>query len=117
MNQGNSRRDDGVRPKPKAVYGTRQSTILRSAPRRHELFVFRVDKEIADDSLKDYLTEEGKVNKIHELKCVSLDNSWTKSYRVLIECKDVNDILSPDFWPDGIGCRRFWRKRSDNKPL
>jgi hypothetical protein len=48
-------------------------------------------------------------------ECPLEDGSWTKSYRVTVECNNINDILNPEFWPDGIGCRRFWRKKvTDN---
>jgi hypothetical protein len=102
-----------TRSKTKPVYGTRQGSTLRAGPRRHDLFVFRIDKDITDEMFRDYLNES-QVN-VHELECLSQDGSWTKSYRVTVECNNINDILNPEFWPDGIGCRRFWRKKvTDN---
>ncbi len=98
------------RPKPKAVFGTRQSTVLRSGPRRHDLFVFRVDDNIEDDSIKEFLAGENV--KVHDLERVSRDDAWTKSYRVTVETSDLTAILTPDFWPDGIGCRRFRRRKT-----
>jgi len=94
--------------KPKAVYGTRQSTILCSAPQRHDIFVFRVHQDISDESLGDFLRDEN-VNVVG-IERVSKDIAWTKSYRVTIETMDLTTVLRPEFWPDGIGCRRFFRK-------
>ncbi len=98
------------KPKPKAVFGTRQSDILRSGPRRFDLFVFRVDNSIEDDNLKSFLTSENIV--VHDLERVSRDDAWTKSFRVTVVGADLSVILNPDFWPNGIGCRRFRRKNT-----
>lgn len=99
-----------TKPKTKPVYGTRQDTQIRAGPRRCELFVFRVDKEIEDDQLGAFLASEQV--KVHELECISKPEAWTKSYRIAVETPDPSAILQPDFWPDGIGCRRFWKKRT-----
>ncbi len=101
--------DTRTRSKPKVVYGTRQSSTLRAGPRRHDLFVFRVDNDITDEMLQDYLKDNHVT--VRELECISQDGSWTKSYRITVECNDISGILNPEFWPDGIGCRRFRRKR------
>lgn len=98
-----------ARPRPKAIYGTKTGTTLRSGPRRQEIFVFRVHREITDDELKTFIANENMA--VKELECVSRDDSWTKSYRIVIECNDLGALLNPEFWPDGIGCRRYWRKR------
>jgi len=97
-------------PKPKVVYGTKQSTQLRAGPRRHELFVFRVHKDIVDEDIKEFMCNEGV--KVHELEIVSSPDAWTKSYRLAVEAMNLEAILQPDFWPDGIGCRRYWRKKT-----
>lgn len=84
--------------------------MLRAGPKRHEIFVFRVHNDITDDSLKEFLTGEHLT--VIDMECVSQDSSWTKSYRIVIESNDLSAILDPDFWPEGIGCRRFWRKKA-----
>ena len=101
--------DTGKIPKIKPVYGTRQGSLLRVGPRWYDLFVFRVDKDISDELVKEFL-KESHVN-VHELECLSPDGSWNKSYRMIVECNDINDIVNPEFRPDGIGCHHFWRKK------
>ncbi len=49
--------------------------------------------------------------KVHELERVSRDEAWNKSYRAIVETDDISDLLNPDFWPEGIGCRRYRKKR------
>jgi len=108
QNKRNNADDQKRRTKPAAVYGTRQDTTLRSGPRRFDLFVFRVHNDITDEDIKLFLNKEDVT--VRELEILSSDNAWTKSYRVSVETKSIDMMLQPEFWPDGIGCRRFWRK-------
>lgn len=72
--------------------------------------MFRVHEDITDEALKGFIT--GEKLTVNELERVSKDNSWTKSYRVVVGGDDLSMILEPDFWPEGIGCRRYWRKKT-----
>ena len=102
------------RPREKAIYGTRKDGALRAGPRRHELFVFRVHNDFNDSDVKQFFTDENVT--VHELECLSREGSWNKSYRVAVETTDLTPLLQPEFWPDGIGCRRYFKKRVINKP-
>jgi len=106
---GRQQRRDG-KAKPKVVYGTKSDTTIRAGPRRHELFVFRVHSDIKCEEIKQFLRNENVV--VNDLELVSKQDAWTNSYRVVVETADLDFILKPDFWPDGIGCRKFWRKRA-----
>jgi len=92
------------------VYGTKQSGKLKSGPRRTELFVFRVSKDIDIDSIKTYLTDEGVA--VADIERTSSEQAYTNSYHIIVEGVDPSMVLSADFWPEGIGCRRYWRNRS-----
>ncbi|KAJ8251755.1 hypothetical protein GJAV_G00225100 [Gymnothorax javanicus] len=101
-----------ARLRPKSVYGTRKDTSIRSGPRQFEYFVFRVHSDITVDDLNGFLddSEESKV-RVHELECISRDNAGTKSYRLVADVAEPSVLLDPNFWPDGIGCRQYYRKR------
>ncbi len=62
-----------ARPRPKAIFGTKTGTTLRSGPRRHDIFVFRVHRDITDDEIQGFLSGESIV--VKELECVSRDDS------------------------------------------
>ena len=87
-----------------------QSTLIRAGSRRYEVFVFRVHNDIEDDQIKQFLTNEDA--KVRELEPVSQMDAWTKSYRVAVETNDLDVMCHPEFWPDGIGCRRYWSKKT-----
>lgn len=95
------------RKRQSVVYGTSTKTGLKAGPRRHELFIFRVDEGISTDDIKSFLSEEGKP--LRDIECKSKPESWTRCYRIVVECDNVEEIMDPGFWPNGIGCRRWQR--------
>ena len=48
----------GKRRKREYTTGTRTATKLTSAPRRYELFLFRLNKEATDDEIRDFVDDE-----------------------------------------------------------
>jgi len=103
------------RGKPPAIYGTRQGTSLRAGPRRHSLFVFRVHADIDETSITNFLTNENVT--VANVERLSREDSWTNSFRITVESDDISGLLSPEFWPDGIGCRRYYsRKIPESQP-
>ena len=90
-------------------YGKKKSDAFKSAPRKLKLFVFNVEKETDMTALKDVMQEEHV--KVLEMECVSHIDSWTKSFRVLVTADDPKCTLDADFWPVGVGCRLYFKKR------
>ena len=62
--------------------GTRTSVKLMSAPRRYELFVFRVNENATADDIKDYINCDTMA--VIDIACMSNENNYTKSYRVVV---------------------------------
>ena len=90
-------------------YGNNKSDAFKGAPRKLELFVFNVEKETDMTALKDFMQEEHV--KVLEMECVSHIDSWTKSFRVLLTADDPKCTLDADFWPVGVECRLYFKKR------
>ena len=105
----------GAEPAPKkrrkvdVFYGKKNSSAIKCAPKKLELFVFNVDCSTDENCIKEFLKEEQV--KVIEMECVSHKEAWTKSSRVLVTADDPVCTLDCDFWPLGIGCRRFFKKR------
>ena len=104
-------RDTGARPQTKVVRGTREQCPLRAGPVTREFFVFRVDKEHTVDDIKAFIQEQEVT--VTDNLCVSNAESYTHSYRVVVQAKNGDNMLMSDFWPKGICCRRFYRKRNE----
>lgn len=107
--------DDPDRPwtvktnkRPKTVYGTKEGCSVKSGPRRHAIFIFRLHSDVTEDEIKSYVETESKSSaSVIEIQCKSKPESWTKCYRLLIQCPDVDVVLDKDFWGDGIGVRPY----------
>ena len=95
--------------KQSVFYGTKSSDAIKSAPRRLELFVFNVDASIDDEHLREFIASE-HVDML-ELERMSKEEAWTQSFRVLVTAPNPRCTLDNDFWPHGIGCRQYYRKR------
>ena len=39
----------------------------------------------------------------------------SNSYHVEVHCLDVRTILTPGFWPVGVGSRKYFNKRTVNR--
>ena len=93
--------------KADVFYGKKNSNAIKSAPKKLELFVFNVDCSTDENCIQEFLKEE----KVIEMECVSHQDASTKSFRVLVTADDPTCTLECHFWPLGIGCRRFFKKR------
>ena len=105
-------RETGARPRTKVVRGTREQCPLRAGLVTREFFIFRVDKEHTADDIKVFIQEQGVT--VIDISCVSHVDSYTNSYHVVAQAKNVDNMSMPDFWPEGIlCCSRFYRKRNE----
>ena len=104
------------RPWQKDSCGTRQHGTLKGASNTISLFVFRVDKGVSEDDIKTYLSEENITDTW--VQCDSHADARAKSFRVNVNNKDKDKVMSSDFWPDGMACRLFYQKRKNdaNRP-
>lgn len=107
---GNSRRK---RLKRKTVYGTKKDAELKSGKRQAEFFIFRVDKEATDDMVRNYV-ETGNIE-VQKLECLSKPEAFSKSFYLSVTTDDPSQLLDPSFWPDGVGCRRFYKKKASEE--
>lgn len=103
----------GQRPRRprRTVYGTREHNTLRSAPSTTKLFVFRINKDVTEDDIKQFLNDDGIQDS--DIECVSHENANAKSFKVTLNSKDKDRVMSPDFWPDGVACRLFYERKSN----
>jgi hypothetical protein len=97
------------RPQRPYILGKKKHDTLTGGYEDQELFVFRVNKRMHDDCIRDYLDEHNIEVLDYELK--SHPNARMKSFRVKINYKDYKTVMDSEFWPEDIACRRFRPKR------
>ena len=104
----------------RAVYGNKQSDVLKAPPRRYELVVFNVTRDHDADSVKSYITSDGV--DVLSIKPLPTNNDLSNSlmFKVDVHYKDKETVLDSGFWPENVGCREFYKrarfeKRADDK--
>ena len=100
---------DRSKNKPSAVFGKAGSGGITAATRTREILVFNLDPDTGDNDLSSCF-QQLNVH-VHELECRSHEESRTKSYRVMINMVDVEKVMNPDVWPEGVGLRMYFRQR------
>ena len=92
------------------VYGKGNSTNLTAGIRCKEIFVFNLDHTTDEDALKTFLSSLDIG--VLDLECRSHSEARNKSYRIKIKHTDIDKVMDPDIWPEGVGCRLYFRKRN-----
>ncbi len=101
----------GHRKKP--VYGTKQDDRIQGGKTEVDIFVFRVSKKIPAEKIKSYLTEENI--EVESIEQASTDDvSRFRSFHVVIPRSQIDKVMNPEFWPNGVGCR-LWGQRSKKR--
>ena len=98
-----------IRKRKPAIIGKRQDTKLKGADKHTDIFIFNVQKEFTSDDIMEYLKDNNIYCNLAEI--VSHKDHITRSFKINILYKDMDSVMEPEFWPVGIGCRRFIRKR------
>ena len=98
-----------IQRKQKSVIGKRQGSSIKSGAKYTELFIFHVHNDVQNPDLHAFISGED-INVV-SLEQVPHTNARMKCFKLVIETKDIERVLSDDFWPDGIGCRKFMRGR------
>ena len=111
-------RHRGPRRRHKAVFGSGSvdRTTLTASKRSIDLFVFNAETHITVDNLRQYINdtsaEIGRGGTVMgDIKKISKEEARTNSFVVSVSEEDSARLLNSDFWPEGIGIRRFWPKR------
>jgi hypothetical protein len=98
----------------KPVIGKSQKNeLLKGAPEpSRDLFIFRTDKSTTEESLKEFVRSIGY--EVRNIVVLSHKDSVFKSFKLTVPLSQVNEILNPDLWPEGVGIRHF-RKHREKK--
>ena len=97
------------------IIGSRQTEhgSLKSAVRTADIYVGNCGPDVNAQSIEEYLLDiyKIKINKCEEL----ITKSQTyKAFKVSLNLDDRTKVLSPDAWPRGITCRKFYNPRIKN---
>ena len=83
---------------------------IKGAIRQADLYIGNCHNDVTPDSISKYIVDE---TNIRIVKCESLAsrNESCRSFKVTLKISDRQRLLSPEVWPEGIICRKFYSKR------
>ena len=83
---------------------------IRGADLTVSLYVGQIDNSYEANDMRTFI--EGQNVKVVELEELARKHNRFKSFRLCIRKKDLDTIKDPNFWPEGIVVRRFFRKQN-----
>ena len=94
-----------------AKYGRRKDGEhpFKAIPRRHDFVVFNVPQDCGVDTIKSYISDNG----VHvlDIRRISKEEWNNRSFCVTVLHVKEPIVSDPEFWPEDIGYRRFFKKR------
>ena len=101
------------RKRRKNVIGSRQTSSIKSAVRMGDLYIGNCDLSVTTESLSEYIRDEIDVS-IDSCEQLNSHSAYSNSFKVTLNMKDRLRLLTPDVWPEGIVCRKFFKPRKAN---
>ena len=68
---------------------------INGAPRQADIFSFKLEKETSVDDVKEYVTGKGVT--VHEIECLSHEESMYRSFRLSVCYSKLEDVLAEEF--------------------
>ena len=98
---------------PISVIGSKKNhgnETIKGAVRLADLYIGNCDNDVTSDSISEYIANEMNIDIV---KCESLvsKNVNCKSFKVTLKINDRMKLLSPEIWPEGIICRKYYSQR------
>ena len=95
--------------RPNFIKGTRESDHVKGGFKYFDAFVYRVHNDTTDNDLKEFIESEGV--EMFDFEKQSNESAFTQSFRIRFQTDDYNKVMSPEFWPQGICVRKFYRPK------
>ena len=94
-----------------ARYGRRKDGEypFKEIPRRHDFMVFNVPQDCSVDTIKSYISDNGV--QVLDIRKFSKEEWNNQSFCVTVIHVKEPIVADPEFWPEDIGYRRFFKKR------
>ena len=89
------------------IVGNRNMSNIRGAETAKTIFVSNVERNWSEMDI----TNEMKSHNVTPIfvKCVSHNDAYTKSFKVVIKEQDSAEVMCAEFWPERVRCREWVR--------
>ena len=85
--------------------------MLKSATRYADLYVGNCELGVTSEYLKKYILDEMEIS-VEKCEALVTKSAYSTSFKVTLNASDRIKLLSPDVWPEGIVCRKFYNPRA-----
>ena len=89
---------------------TKENDTIKGAVRVADLYLGNCELEVSSESISDYIFKEMNIV-VNKCEPLASRNVNSKSFKVTLNLADRQKLLSPDVWPEGIICRKFYSSR------
>lgn len=99
-----------VRRKRQRIVGTntKSAKSIKSAARYYDLYIGNCDPSLTCDELKRYIFDETSISVI-SVEELNTSIPFSKSFKISATFDERDKLLTPDVWPVGIICRKFFK--------
>jgi hypothetical protein len=87
------------------VTGKRASTDVKGTLPAKHIYVYHVSPGVSADQVKDLITKGGV--EVRGIRRVSKEGWLHGSFKVIINQKDLDRVMTAEFWPEEICCREW----------
>lgn len=100
----------GSVPTPAVAMGSKQDSFAAVA-RRAQLYIGNVNPNASEDSITQYIKARIPNNEFVLDRLPKRDEAMSKAYKLTTDFEILDILNKPDFWPQGVIVKRFFRPR------
>lgn len=98
------------RTRPKPIIGKCKKENIRGVCKKTDIFIYRVLNDTEDAAIEK-LFKDAKIP-VFSFERVSHAEAKMKSFKVNIPLSNFDDVCNPDFLPEDVMCRRFFKPKA-----
>ena len=106
------RREKGLEKRnEKLVTGSRKIVggSLRAATRTADVFIGRVDNDVSEDEIKDYIKTNFNVD-IYAVRKLNIRSEIYAAFKVNVKISDRDKLFDAELWPEDIIVNKFYNR-------
>ena len=89
---------------------TKGNETIRGAVKVADIYLGNCELDVTPVSISDYIFKEMNIT-VNKCEALVSRNENSKSFKVSLNLRDREKLLSPEVWPEGIICRKFYSGR------
>ena len=84
---------------------------IKSARNMGDIYLGNLDLDVTETEIINYIKEETDIN-VNKCEHLVSKNPNCKAFKISVCIESSTALLSPEIWPEGVICRKFYNPRS-----